>query len=91
MKSRNYDREFKLNAVRLHTSGGKKASKVCKDLGIPSRIAPNLVNQNFIVPEKNRVWVSDITYIETDEGWLYLAATMDLYSRMLVGLSMDSF
>jgi len=35
MKSRNYDREFKLNAVRLHTSGGKKASKVCKDLGIP--------------------------------------------------------
>jgi len=35
MKSRNYDREFKLNAVRLHTSGSKKASQVCKDLGIP--------------------------------------------------------
>jgi len=65
----------------------KTTTRATKD---SSRIAPNLVNQNFIVPEKNRVWASDITYIETDEGWLYLAATMDLYSRMLVGLSMDS-
>ena len=65
----------------------KTTTKATKD---PSRIAPNLVNQNFIVTEKNRVWVSDITYIETGEGWLYLAATMDLYSRMLVGLSMSS-
>jgi len=65
----------------------KTTTRATKD---PSRIAPNLVNQNFIVKEKNRVWVSDITYIETDEGWLYVAATMDLYSRMLIGLSMDS-
>ena len=64
----------------------KTTTKATKDL---SRIAPNLVNQNFMVKEKNRVWVSDITYIETDEGWLYLGATMDLYSRMLVGLSMS--
>ena len=35
MRSRNYDREFKLNAVKLHVGGGKKTSKVCKDLGIP--------------------------------------------------------
>lgn len=35
MRSRNYDREFKLNAVKLHTSGGKKPSEVCRDLGIP--------------------------------------------------------
>jgi len=65
----------------------KTTTTATKDL---SRVAPNLVNQNFIVEEKNRVWVSDITYIETDEGWLYVAATMDLYSRMLIGLSMDS-
>jgi transposase len=35
MRSRNYDREFKLNAVKLHADGNKKASKICKDLGIP--------------------------------------------------------
>jgi len=65
----------------------KTTTKATKD---PAKVAPNLVNQNFTVKEKNRVWVSDITYIETGEGWLYLAATMDLYSRMLVGLSMSS-
>ena len=35
MRSRNYDREFKLNSVKLHINGGKKANRVCKDLGIP--------------------------------------------------------
>ena len=38
----------------------------------------------------NKVWASDITYIWTDEGWLYLATTMDLYSRAIVGWAMDS-
>ena len=65
----------------------KTTTRATKD---PSRVAPNLVNQNFVVAEKNSVWVSDITYIETNEGWLYLAATLDLYSRKIVGLSMGS-
>ena len=39
---------------------------------------------------KNRYWVGDITYIPTQEGWLYLAVVMDLYSRQIVGWSMDS-
>ncbi|MDD5430153.1 MAG: IS3 family transposase, partial [Candidatus Omnitrophica bacterium] len=49
----------------------------------------NLLNRNFMVTRPNRVWVSDITYIWTHEGWLYLAAIMDLYSRGIIGLAMD--
>jgi transposase InsO family protein len=51
-------------------------------------VAPNLLDQNFGVTEPNKVWASDITYIPTQEGWLYLAVCMDLYSRLIVGWSM---
>ena len=51
-------------------------------------IAPNLIARDFTAPAPNRVWLADITYIETDEGWLYLAAVMDLYSRKIVGWTM---
>jgi putative transposase len=54
------------------------------------RLAPNLVAQNFSTGAPNQVWASDITYIWTEEGWLYLASTMDLYSRLVVGWSMGS-
>jgi len=50
---------------------------------------PNVLDRNFRVPKPNAVWVSDITYIWTLEGWLYLAAVLDLFSRGVVGLSMD--
>ncbi len=53
-------------------------------------VAPNILDQNFIVDQPNKVWVTDITYIKTKEGWLYLAAIIDLYSRMIVGWSMSS-
>ena len=53
-------------------------------------IAPDLLGQNFAFSAPNRAWVSDITYIPTDEGWLYLASTMDLCSRKIVGWSMGS-
>jgi putative transposase len=52
-------------------------------------VAPNLLNQHFDVSSPNKVWVADITYIATAEGWLYLAALMDLYSRKIIGWSMD--
>jgi putative transposase len=52
-------------------------------------VAPNLLGQQFEVSGPNRVWVSDITYIATDEGWLYLASTLDLYSRRVVGWAMS--
>lgn len=50
---------------------------------------PNILNREFTVKRPNTVWVSDITYIWTFEGWLYLAAIMDLFSRGIVGLAMD--
>jgi putative transposase len=51
-------------------------------------IAPNLLDRNFIATAPNQIWLADITYIETDPGWLYLAAVMDLYSRRIVGWAM---
>lgn len=50
--------------------------------------APNLVKQNFTVKVPNCTWASDITYIQTKEGWLYVSAILDLFSRKVVGLSM---
>ena len=51
-------------------------------------IAPNLLDRSFSTTAPNQVWLADITYIETDQGWLYLAAVMDLYSRRIVGWAM---
>jgi len=48
-------------------------------------IFPNLVNQDFTAAAVNRVWVSDFTYIRTDEGWLYLCSVLDICSRRVVG------
>ena len=50
---------------------------------------PNILCRNFDVDRLNTVWVSDITYIWTFEGWLYLAVVLDLFSRGVVGLAMD--
>jgi len=50
---------------------------------------PNVLNRNFVVKKPNAVWVSDITYVWTFEGWLYVAAVLDLFSRGIVGLAMD--
>lgn len=50
--------------------------------------APNLLERHFTVDQPNRVWVGDITFIPTREGWLYLAVLLDLYSRRVVGWAM---
>ena len=55
----------------------------------PSVIAPNHLARAFEVAEPNKVWVTDITYIRTHEGWLYLAVVLDLFSRQVVGWSMQ--
>ena len=52
-------------------------------------IAPNIVNRNFAPSAKNETWTADITYIPTDEGWLYLAVVEDLFTRKIVGWSMS--
>jgi putative transposase len=51
-------------------------------------VAENLLNREFTAEKPNQKWVSDITYVWTDEGWLYLAGVMDLYGRTIVGFSM---
>jgi putative transposase len=51
-------------------------------------IAPNLLERNFTATAPNRIWLADITYVETDQGWLYLATVLDLYSRKIVGWAM---
>ena len=51
-------------------------------------IAPNILDRNFTVAAPNRAWVGDFTYIATDEGWLFLAVVIDLFSRKVVGWSM---
>jgi putative transposase len=53
-------------------------------------VADNVLDRGFSVDGPNQAWVADITYIPTREGWLYLAIVEDLYSRMIVGWSMDS-
>jgi putative transposase len=52
-------------------------------------VAPNLLQQDFSAQRPNEKWVSDITYVATDEGWLYVAVVLDLYSRLIVGWAMS--
>lgn len=51
-------------------------------------LAPNLLAQNFLADRPNQVWLADITYIATGEGWLYLAVILDLFTRKVVGWAM---
>ena len=53
-------------------------------------VASNILNREFSAERPNQKWVGDITYIRTDEGWLYLAVVIDLFSRMVVGWSMSN-
>jgi len=53
-------------------------------------ITPNVLDRQFDPVMPNQAWVTDITYIKTHEGWLYLAAVMDLFSRRIIGWSMQS-
>lgn len=78
---------MRMNHIRAKSPKKWRVStKPCRDM---TRIAPNLVNQNFNAPTANKIWVSDITYVRTKEGWLYVAAIMDLFSRKIVGLGMS--
>ena len=56
---------------------------------IPSVISDNHVQQQFVVAEPDNTWARDITYIKTYEGWLYLAVVVDLFSRKVIGCSMQ--
>jgi putative transposase len=53
-------------------------------------VAPNVLDRAFEAPAPNRKWIADFTYIWTAEGWLYVAAVVDLFSRRVVGWSMSA-
>lgn len=79
-------RIMKAEGIRSKTVKKYKATTNSKH-SLP--IYPNLLNQEFQVDAPGKVWVGDITYIRTNEGWLYLATIMDLYSRRILGWHMS--
>ncbi|HIG44792.1 MAG TPA: IS3 family transposase [Gammaproteobacteria bacterium] len=92
-----HDEGFKCSenrvARRLRILGLKaiqaKKFKVTTDSNHSMPVAPDLIEQDFTAEAPNQKWTSDISYIWTDQGWLYLAVVMDLYSRAIVGWSMN--
>ena len=68
----------------------KRRFRVTTDSRHSHPVAANQLNRNFTASAPNKIWVTDITYIWTREGWLYLAAILDLFSRRVVGWSLDS-
>jgi putative transposase len=75
-------RIMKENGLRAKT---KRKFKATTNSNHNLPVASNLLNQNFTVTAINKVWTSDITYIWTEEGWIYLAVVLDICSRNLVG------
>jgi transposase InsO family protein len=98
MKKEMNERGFscgKNRVARIMSKNGIKAKTVKKfkqttDSNHKLPIAPNLLARDFYVDAPDKVYVMDITYIWTAEGWLYLAIVLDLFSRMLVGWAMSA-
>ncbi|WP_350616605.1 IS3 family transposase [Pseudomonas sp. HY7a-MNA-CIBAN-0227] len=80
-------RLMRLEGLRSQTGYRRRPGKYG---GKPAVASPNLLKRQFDVVEPNKVCVTDITYIRTYEGWLYLAVVLDLFSRQVVGWSMKS-
>lgn len=79
------ERLMRENGIRARH---KRRFKVTTDSKHNLPIAPNLLDRNFTPTAPNQVWTSDITYLWTDEGWLYLAIVLDLFNREVVGWSL---
>jgi transposase InsO family protein len=67
---------------------GKRRFKATTNSALDFPVAPNLLARDFCADAPNKVWTGDITYILTDEGWLYLAVVIDLFNRQVVGFAM---
>ena len=96
---------YELNKFRINKVNHKKVARIMNKLDLKAKakkkfknttnsnhkfpVAENLLNREFKVDKINKVWTSDITYIKTDEGWLYLTVVIDLFSRKIIGYSMD--
>ncbi|KZE17980.1 transposase [Sphingomonas hankookensis] len=73
---------------RIRALAGRRFRPCTTDSRHYLPIAPNLLAQNFVATAPNTIWLADITYIATGEGWLYLAAVLDLATRKIVGWAM---
>ena len=69
---------------------GKRRFVRTTDGGHALPVCPNLLARQFDVSQPNQVWASDLTFLPTREGWLYLAVTLDLHSRAVIGYAMDT-
>lgn len=83
------NRVARLMRVNGLKSVRKKKFKVTTDSAHSHPVADNVLSRDFTADAPNQKWVGDITYIKTGEGWLYLAVVMDLFSRQIIGWSMD--
>lgn len=77
-------RLMRINKIKAKT---KRRYKKTTHQNKGAEFNKNLLNQNFSSPGKNKIWTSDITYLWTCEGWLYLCVVMDIYSRKIIGWS----
>ncbi|WP_354016138.1 IS3 family transposase [Dyella japonica] len=75
-----------MHAQKIKAIRGYKAPR--RIVGRPSLIAPNRLQRQFTVDQPDQAWVTDITYLRTWQGWLYLAVVIDLHSRKVIGWSM---
>ena len=82
------ERLMKMQALRARPR--RRAKPVDRGERLPSAIGSNLLDRQFVADAPNKKWVADFTYIWTAEGWLYVAVVLDLYSRRVVGWSMQS-
>ena len=80
------ERTMKKHGIRAKT---KRKFRVTTDSKHNLPVAPNLLERNFSPEKPNQTWASDITYVWTREGWLFLAVIVDLFSRQVVGWSLD--
>ncbi|MFZ2322074.1 MAG: IS3 family transposase [Ignavibacteriaceae bacterium] len=80
-------RLMKVNNIKAKT---KRRFRVTTVQNSKAAASENLLNQNFTASSENKIWTGDITYLWTNEGWVYLAVVMDIYSRKIVGWSLDS-
>ena len=86
----NRKRVVKIMQLNGWRAKGSRKFKATTNSNHSLPVAPNLLEKNFSATKPNEKWVSDITYIATQEGWLYLAVVMDLYSRAVIGWSLSS-
>lgn len=80
-------KRMRINDIKAKTN---KRFKVTTNSKHNHPVAENLLGQNFKAQRPNQIWASDITYIWTHEGWLYLAVILDLFSRQIVGWAMSN-